>query len=61
MSKKQNKLYGYIFHFNDYTGLWAAIPRELEKDYFNGGMANRINSKILFAKDMNTLVEFLEK
>lgn len=55
-----DKLYNYTFHFNHLKdgGQWAAVPRGKEKDYFND-MTGRINSGILFAEDINTLVEFL--
>ena len=57
---KNNKLYNYTFHFNSYSENWAAIPRGSEKEYFND-MKARVNSKILFAKDISTLIEFLSK
>jgi hypothetical protein len=28
-------LYNWVFHFNPYTKMWAAIPRELYNDYWN--------------------------
>jgi hypothetical protein len=28
-------IHDYVFHFNEYTNLWNAIPRELINDYWN--------------------------
>lgn len=60
--KKVSKLYDYIFHFNPLTGkngMWAAIPRDSQKDYFNN-MTNRINTKVLYSEDITTLLDFLK-
>lgn len=55
---KNNKLYNYVFHFSDSSELWAAIPRDDYKNYFNG---KRVNTGVLYAKDVTTLIEFLSK
>lgn len=57
----KDKLYNYIFHFNSLkgdSGQWAAIPRGKEVEYFND-MTGRVNSGILYAEDVNILVDFL--
>jgi len=36
MEDKQQKLYGYLFHFNSFTGLWSCFKREDSVKYFNG-------------------------
>jgi hypothetical protein len=28
-------LYGYVFHFNPYTKIWSAIPRDNYSEYWN--------------------------
>lgn len=28
-------LYHYVFHYNGYTGLWSAIPRDVYQQYWN--------------------------
>lgn len=28
-------MYNYVFHYNPYTELWNAIPRELYNQYWN--------------------------
>jgi hypothetical protein len=55
---KMEKLYNYIFHYNSHKEQWAAIPRGKEADYFND-MTGRVTTGILFAKDIDILVDFL--
>lgn len=50
-------LYGYVFHYNHYTELWSAIPRELYLQYWtDDGLEGIIRSK-----EINTLIELLTK
>ena len=51
------KTYNYIFHYNHYTGLWNAIPRDLYNDYWNGSDIKGV----LKSKDINTLVDNINK
>lgn len=51
------KSYNYTFHYNYHTGLWAALPRGEEKDYWNNGMIPRDGGKALFNSDINSLVD----
>lgn len=52
-----DKLYGYVFHYNFYKGLWNAIPRELYIDYWN----NENLEGVLRSKEYSTLVEMITK
>lgn len=54
----EDKLYGYLFHFNSHRGQWAAIPRGKEAEYFND-MTGRVITGVLYATDVNILVDFL--
>lgn len=47
----------WVFHYNPYTELWAAIPRDLYHSYWN----NFEHPRILRAKFLNTLVDLLHK
>jgi hypothetical protein len=50
-------LYNYVIHFNFYTELWAAMPRESVRDYFNGVK----NENILFNKTIEGLIKDVKK
>lgn len=55
-----NKLYNWLFHYNDYTKKWAAFKRDSKVEYFN----NQDRSKqtgILYADDITTLFDFITK
>jgi hypothetical protein len=59
-NKEPNEsLHNWIFHFNPWTGLWNAFPREKYTDYFN----DPSNPKMLVirSKEIKTLVELLYK
>jgi len=47
----------WVFHFNSFTGEWAAIPRTEYTDYWN----NYKNPKILRSKSLDTLLALLHK
>lgn len=57
VSDPNSVLYGFIFHFNHYSGLWSAIPRELHNDYWN----NTDDDRILRSKSMETLIYLLHR
>jgi len=59
IQNKTNILYDFLFHFNHNNGLWAAIPRDKQKEYFNN-MNDRVQPGILFSSDLVTLIKFLE-
>lgn len=50
-------LYDYIFHYNHYTELWNAIPRELYVKYWD----NDDIAGVLKSKNVNTLIEMITK
>lgn len=52
-----SKLYNYIFHYNHYTELWNAIPRELYVKYWD----NDDIEGVLKSKNFNTLIEIITK
>ncbi len=49
-------LMGYVFHYNPYKDMWAAVPREYYLDYFNG-----IDDKVVFHESVNSLVKYISK
>jgi len=50
-------LYDYIFHYNHFTKLWAAIPRDRYNDYWN----NIESDEIIKSKDIKTLMILIQK
>jgi hypothetical protein len=50
-------LYNWIFHFNAYTGLWNAIPRDYYKEYWNDSSCQHVIS----SKSIDTLQEIIYK
>lgn len=52
-----SKLYNYIFHYNHYTELWSAIPRELYVKYWD----NDDVDGVLKSREISTLIEIIEK
>ena len=50
-------LYDYIFHYNHYTELWNAIPRNVYERYWN----NDDIAGVLKSKNVNTLIEMITK
>lgn len=51
------ELYDYVFHFNSYTQLWSAIPRDSLTNYWNG----KVDERILSSKDIQTLFDLLAR
>ena len=51
------KLYDYLFHYNPYTKLWNAIPRESYTAYWS----NRDIEGVLRSKNIKTLMELIQK
>jgi hypothetical protein len=47
-------LHNWMFHFNPYTGLWNAFPREEYNNYFNN--ANDPEALILKSTDIKALL-----
>lgn len=52
-----NRLYDYVFHYNHFTELWSAIPRELYNRYWD----NDDIKGTLKSKNINTLIEIITK
>lgn len=52
-----SKLYDWVFHYNHFTGLWNAIPRDKYNKYWD----NDELDSVLKSKDFNTLVEIITK
>ena len=51
---KNDALMGYVFHYNPYKDMWAAIPREAYLDYFNG-----IYDRTTFHQGVKELVKYI--
>jgi hypothetical protein len=54
---KHEFMHDWIFHFNPYTELWNAIPRNL----YNAYWSNYEIKGILRSKDINTLLYLLHR
>jgi hypothetical protein len=52
-----SKLYDWVFHYNHFTELWTAIPRDLYPKYWD----NDDVKGVIKSKDFNTLVEIITK
>ena len=50
-------LIDWVFHFNPYTKLWAAINRSNYSEYWN----DSDSKNIIRSKEINTLVELIIK
>jgi hypothetical protein len=50
-------LYDYIFHYNPFTKLWSAIPREKHNEYWN----NMETDGVLKSENINTLMILIQK
>lgn len=51
---KNESLMNYVFHYNPYKDMWAAIPREAYLDYFNG-----IYDRTTFHQSIKELVKYV--
>lgn len=58
-NKIDQSLFNWIFHFNPWTGLWNAFPREKYLDYFNNPDDPKM--VVIRCKDMKTLAEIIRK
>ncbi len=52
-----NKLYDWVFHYNHFTELWNAIPRDKYNNYWD----NDDLDDVLKSKNINTLIEIITK
>lgn len=56
-NETQNYLYNWVFHFNSFTGVWVAIPRDLYNQYWDD-----VNiDGIIRSKSIQTLTEIIKK
>lgn len=53
---RNEELIGYVFHYNPYRELWAAVPRDFYLDYFNG-----IYDRVVFHQDIKHLISYTSK
>jgi hypothetical protein len=51
------KLYDYLLHYNPFTGMWNAVPREQYAAYWS----NRNVEGVLTSKNVKTLIELIIK
>jgi hypothetical protein len=52
-----SRLYDWVFHYNHFTELWYAIPREMYNRYWDNDDVNGV----LKSKDISTLIEIITK
>lgn len=52
-------LHNWMFHFNPYTKLWNAFPREEYSNYFNN--SDDPNALILKSTDIKALLDILRR
>jgi hypothetical protein len=52
-----SSIYNFVFHFNAYTGLWHAVPRDLYNDYWTDHTIHGV----LRSKSIETLFHLLYK
>jgi hypothetical protein len=50
-------MYNYIFHFNEFTNLWNAIPRDLYNQYWDN---NKIDG-VLSSSRIEVLIDLISK
>lgn len=50
-------LYDWVLHFNPYTKLWSAVPREIYKEYWD----KHDHPNVLRSSKLQTLLELLHK
>lgn len=54
-----DNVYNYVFHFNPLLKVWTAIPRDEYLQYWNRSIKDV--DGVLRSKDINTLVELVDK
>ena len=50
-------IYNWVFHFNEFTGLWSAIPRDTYNQYWD----NPNVDGVIRSKSIETLTEIIRK
>jgi len=56
-SNDQSYLYDWVLHFNPYTKLWAAVPKDLYRQYWD----NYDLPGVIRSSKLETLLELLHK
>jgi hypothetical protein len=56
-SEADTSLYHYVFHYNAFTRLWSAIPRDVYQQYWNDATV----SGVIRSKSIETLTEIIYK
>jgi hypothetical protein len=51
------KLYDYVLHYNHFTKLWNAVPRECYNEYWN----DRKVEGVISSTKVTTLIELITK
>jgi hypothetical protein len=51
------ELFNYYFHYNGHTGLWAAIPRDFVREYWNGDSQD----KFIYSESIDTLIKAVKQ
>jgi hypothetical protein len=57
MTDTSDYMHDWVFHFNPYTKLWSAIPRDLYNKYWD----NHELEGVLRSRDVNTLFDLLHR
>jgi hypothetical protein len=57
LSDTEGYMHDWVFHFNPYTKLWNAIPRDLYTKYWDNSQLDGV----LRSKDINTLLYLLHR
>lgn len=53
----ENSLYNFLFHYNNYTGLWSAIPRDKYNEYWS----DHKTFGVVRSRSIQTLTELIQK
>lgn len=53
----EDKIYDWVFHYNIYTNIWNAIPREKYSEYWND---NKVDG-VISSKKIETLIEIINR
>ena len=56
-SEPDTSLYHFVFHFNAYSGLWAAVPRDVYQQYWSDYNI----PGVIRSKSIETLIALLHK
>lgn len=57
LEPSNTSLYNWVFHYNEFTGLWNAIPRDDYNEYWSNHQCERIIS----SSSIDTLKELIQR